>query len=245
MKKRIVVFFLALLSLTKLWAVAQFAAGANPMVDGVYNSTQVVIAGHQPMFSWEFTGSVSSFTIVVSSDPYTFYSSGEIWNYVGSTTTTNTINSITRIPYDYNDTGGLPLVAGQTYYWKVKIYDNGTTASDVGQFTTVSSTARLNAAKYDVCVDWNNPFNPNKGQITKFRFTAKDKDRKMRLRVYSASGELVQEWPEQTVLQDSWYTAEWDGKNINGVTVARGIYFVNLCDVDEGKGVTRRVVVIK
>lgn len=243
MKKRILVIFPLLLSASSLWAAAQFKLNTYPLVDGIYNSTQTVISGRQPVFSWEFASMISSFTVEVNSDA-SFAAAGLLWNYVGSTTTANTINFITRIPYN-TDGAAAALASEKTYYWKVTIYDNATSASAQGSFYAVSSQANLAGKNYDLVVDWNNPFNPAKGQFTKFRYGAMDRDRKLKLRVFTLAGELVREWPEVTALQNCWFSEDWDGKNLDGETVARGIYLVNVEDVGDKKGVTRKVAVIK
>ena len=242
MKKRILIAVLAgLIAVPSL--IAATIVGGTARVDGVVNSTQAVITSHQPLFSWEFTGSVSSFTIIVSTDPTL---APQVWNYIGSTDTINTINYITRIKYNADGTATAQLSANSVYYWQVTIYDSnsGSGASDGGSFTTTTSAGNLSGEKYDLAIDWNNPFNPSKNQITKFRFTAKDRDRDLKLRIYTISGELVADWPEQTAIKDAVYTEIWDGKNSNGNMVARGIYLVNLMDVGDNTGVTRKVAVI-
>ncbi|OGS02744.1 MAG: hypothetical protein A2339_00365 [Elusimicrobia bacterium RIFOXYB12_FULL_50_12] len=243
MKKILITCALLIIS-QSLFAAAKFKTGTLPLVDGVYNSTQAVITGRNPVFSWEYSSVTSSYTIVVSSDPATFLSDGEIWNFVGATTSVNTINFVTRNAYNSNGTAGT-LSAGVVYYWRVTIYEDGTSAFADGQFTAAASVASLQREKFDLAVDWNNPFNPSKGQYTIFRYGSRDRDRRVKLRVYSLSGDLVQEWPEQTVLKDAWYSQSWDGKNILGETVARGMYFVNLVDVGDYQGITRRIAVIK
>ncbi|MBN1823891.1 MAG: hypothetical protein JW803_06205 [Endomicrobiales bacterium] len=243
--KKYSIFLLFCLACLCRFADAQvsFASGALPLVDGVYNSTSVVITSRQPVFSWEYSGAVSSFTIIVSADNV-FSSGGELWNYVGGTTTANTINFITRVPYD-DDGTATALSLATKYYWQVMMYHGSSSAGQNSEFTTESSAASLPGSKLDIAVDWNNPFDPVKNQMTKFRFTAKDRDRKVQVKVYSVSGELVREWGEMTALQDAWYTIIWDGKNSDGETVAAGIYLVNLVDVGEKIGVTKRVAVIK
>lgn len=240
MKKRILaVIALSFIAAQSLWAAAAFESGTLPLVDGVYNSTQAVsTAARQPIFSWEFASGISSFTVTVSTDSV-FLAAGEMWNYAGSTTSANTINNITRLAYN-----GAALSVNNVYYWQVTIYEEATSASAAGQFSVTSAAVGLPEAKFDLAVEWNNPFNPAQNQITKFRFTAKDRDRKMKLRLFTLSGELVLEWPEQTVLKDAWYTEVWDGKNSNNETVARGIYLVNLMDVGDKTGLTRKVAVV-
>jgi len=238
MKKQIVTaLFTALLTVPSLFAAAIVPGSA--CVDGVVNSTQAVITSHQPLFSWEYTGSVSSFTVIVSVDPQ-FASS--VWNYSASTSTINTLNNITRAPYG----SATQLNANSVYYWQVTIYDSvtGAPASYSGSFTTTASATTLTGSKFDLEIDWNNPFNPSNNEITKFRFTSKDVDRKMQVRVFTLSGMLVREWPEQVVLQNAYYTQDWDGRNSNNEIVARGIYLVNLMNVGDNTSVTRKVAVI-
>jgi hypothetical protein len=222
-------------------AEVRFASGTLPLVDGIYNSTQAVITGRQPVFSWEFLGTVSSFTVVVSSDAV-FDASGEQWQYVGSTSSANTINYITRVAY----AGADALQADTRYFWQVALHDGaGASVTATGEFTTVTSAVTLPEQKFDLAVDWNNPFNPVTGQVTRFRFAAKDRDRAVKLRVFTLTGELVCDWPEQTALKNAWYTETWDGRNSDGAIVARGIYLVNLADTGDNKGVTRKVLVVK
>lgn len=242
MIKQIILSCALLASLAPLAAAAQFKPGTQPLVDGIYASTQAVITGRSPVFSWEYTGGISSFTVRVSADA-AFTAAGELWNYTGSTTTANTLNFITRIPYNADGTAAA-LAAGQTYFWEVAIYGDGVSQSASSMFTAVASAVTMPRDQFDLAVDWNNPFNPGQGQCTVFRYVAHDHDRRMQLRVFTLSGELVREWPERPVLMDTWYSETWDGKNNDGATVARGMYLVNLKDVGDQAGITRRVGVV-
>jgi hypothetical protein len=215
----------------------------NILVDGFLNPGEVPVTNHNPLFSWEYTGMVSSFTLTVSLDTV-FLPAGEEWNFTGSTTIANTINGITRTSYNA-DNGAQPLLPARTYFWRVTLYENGASASRSGQFTTLESDVSMNESKLNLAVGWNNPFNPLNGQVTKFRFSSGNRDRRVKVRIFTLSGELVKEWPEQTILMDAWYSVEWDGKNRDGETVAAGIYLVNLFDPGEGKSVTKRLAVIK
>ena len=244
MNKKLLLLSCLMFLAAKLWA-AQFTTGTLPLVDGIYNSTQTIVTAHQPVFSWEYSGTVSSFTVTVSSDNV-FSPSGELWSYTCSTTAANTINYITRVSYDADGTALQALAAGATYYWQVVIYgDDGSSAAASGRFSTIDAAVTLDGDKFDLAVDWNNPFNPAKGQYTVFRYAAKDRDRNLQIRIFSLSGEFIREWPEQAAMQGAWYTVNWDGKNADGVIVARGIYFVNLIDLGDKKGITRRVAVVK
>lgn len=110
----------------------------------------------------------------------------------------------------------------------------------------IAASSFLHAApQLELAVEWNNPFNPSAGQVTRFRFATLDRDRTLALRVYTVSGQLVREWSGQ-VTMGSVYTVDWDGKNDLGEIVARGIYLVNISDADNpAVKVTRRVAVIK
>lgn len=239
MKRLIFAVFLLITPLAVSYAgTPTFKTGTNPLVDGVYNSTMVVITGRQPVFSWEYATYVGSFTIAVNDD-----TGAAVWNYIGSTTTVETINYIMRVPYN-KDGAATALAAGKTYAWTVTIYDVADTSA-TSSFSTVSSAVTLPDTKLDLAIDWNNPFDPSKNQTTKFVFSSKNRDRKVQVRVFTLSGALVQYWGEQTILKDAWYTITWDGKNLDGDVVARGIYLVSLLDVGEGTGVTRKVAVVK
>ncbi|MBN1621978.1 MAG: hypothetical protein JW871_05245 [Endomicrobiales bacterium] len=237
-------YLLALLFIVKYPVFAQVSFEGNPLIDGVKNPAEVVVTGRSPVFSWEYAGLVSSFTITVSDDSI-FSNSGEIWNHVGSTTLANTINGVTRVAYN-TDGGAAQLQPDRTYYWQVTIYGEGTQSTKVNLvFSSVSSEVNMPSGNLSLAVDWNNPFNPSIGQTTKFRFTTRNRDRTVQVRIFTLSGELVKTWAEQTMLQNAWYSVEWDGRNDDGKIVARGIYLVNLMDVGEKKGVTEKVIVIK
>jgi hypothetical protein len=244
MKRILLTAFLCAVTSAPLLAAAQFRSGTSPLVDGIYQSTQVVVTGRAPLLSWSYGSVVSSFTIVVSSDDV-FDTSGEIWNYRGTTTTVNSINFITRIPFNEGGAAAVDLEAGETYHWQVTLYDNGTSSAAASFFSTVSAAITLSGSPLDLAVDWNNPFDPGAGQFTVFRYTAKDRDRRVQLRVFTLSGELVRDWPEHSALRNAWYTQQWDGRNADGDVVARGLYFVNIIDVGDNEGVTRRVAVQK
>jgi hypothetical protein len=242
-KKLYFFVFILFFSEASLFAAATFEAGTEAKVDGVHNSTGVVVTGRSPVFSWAYASGISSFTVTVSSDN-AYSAAGELWNFIGTTTTANSINYVTRVKYN-EDGAAQALVPGGTYFWEVTIYEDGTSAFQDDLFYAVGSSIILARSKLDLAVDWNNPFNPATGQYTIFRFSAKDRDRKVQLRVFTLNGMLVKEWPEQTALKDAWYSQSWDGKNEDGDIVARGIYLVNLKDMGEEESVTRKVVVIK
>lgn len=239
MKKLITAAMLILSVAASAHAIPAFKSGTYPLVDGVYNSTAVIVTNRLPVFSWEYTGTVATFTVTVADD-----SGATIWDYTSTTSSLNTINFITRVAYNADSKATANLAAGKTYTWTAAMAFVSST-SVTSQFTTVSSVATLPEASLNLEIDWNNPFDPSKNQLTKFVFAAKDRDRRVQMRVFTLSGVLVQQWSEQTVLKDAWYTIDWNGKNLDGEVVARGIYLVSLIDVGEGKGITKKVAVVK
>lgn len=241
-KKLYLFFVLTMVSTVPLFAQTQFSAGTQIQVDGVNNSPAVVVTSREPVFSWQYDGIVSSFTVIVGSD--VSLTTGQLWNFVGSTTTSNTINYVTRIKYSA-DGSAQPLAPGNTYYWQVTLYNGDEGQSQADHFYAVSSIVNLDRTKLDLAIDWNNPFNPALGQYTILRFTAKDRDRRVQLRVFTLNGMLVKQWPAQTALKDALYSENWDGRNEDGEVVARGIYLVNIVDTGDNEAVTRKVVVIK
>jgi hypothetical protein len=238
-KKNLPLSLLFILFFTSFSSAASF-----PLVDGQVNPSQVVITGRSPIFSFEYTNAISSFTIIVSSDSETYEPSGELWNLEGATSTANTSNGATslttRAVY-----AGTTLDADTTYYFQVSIFDGILPASATGQFVTTASAEAITGTKMDLLVDWNNPFNPSAGQYTVLRYTSADKDRTVRLRIYNVAGELVIDWPERSIMRGAVYTQNWNGRSNDGDVVARGIYFVNLMDVTDNTGVTKRLFVIK
>jgi len=233
-------------------------------VDGIHNNPEVVIHNRQPIFSFDYSGTISSFTIKVttatagtSPDEYTLDTS-TVW--VIHTTTTNVSllnlgenNFRARITY-----AGLPLELRTTYYSSLTAYDqSGSSATEICSFYTVVSSITMNfSIDYDLQVDWNNPFNPDIGQITKFRYIFKgagDIKKKVKVRIYTLTGEYVTTAKHYAPLSDdiNWYeaspnieyTAEWNGTDSYGEIVPLGLYLVNLAVDGESKGITKIVIV--
>ncbi|MDI6640822.1 MAG: hypothetical protein QME68_00725 [Elusimicrobiota bacterium] len=237
------------------------------VVDGVHNNPEVVVYNRQPIFSWEYTGEVSSFTVSVSTESSLPFNT-TTWIINSSTNTQNTtVLDITNNKYrtfiTYNSNNSAkPLTPNNTYYWNLVLYDiSGAsytipTPPTVGKFITVISSITLAAPNYDLQVDWNNPFNPDSGQVTKFRYILKgttDIKKKVKVRIYTLTGEYVTtpkhyapisdddpNWYE--ILPNREYTAEWDGRDETGEKVPAGLYLVNLTVYGEPKGITKIVV---
>ena len=243
-----------------------FRYGSTPLVDGKSNPDQVVISNRNPVITWEYIDGISSFTVTVSESP-TF--APAIWSYTATPNNSNTPNLVDGVVYDINppvsgsnvatskykmtrvayntDSLGAALLANKTYYVKVDIFDNGTIETTNSQFSTQASEITLGSSALELAVDWNNPFNPWIGEYTKFRFCVNDHDRRVKIRIFSISGNLVKDYTAQTLIKNAWATLTWDGRNNDGDMVARGIYIVNLIDVGDqrSKSVTKRVAVVR
>src|SRR3989339_252994 len=200
-------------------------------VDGVLNNTEVVTQGRLPIFSWEYTATaslcVSSFTLNVSTESALPFTS-TIWSVI-TTTGSSSINTATvvtgseyrtSVQFNYNGTAFTGLKNNTTYYWSLTLYDSAGSSKTLpcspapAMFATVLSSAVFTGPNYDLQVDYNNPFNPSKGQVTKFRYIVKDRNRSVKVRVYTLSGSLVKILIEgQTALKDREYTLAWDGKD--------------------------------
>lgn len=238
---------------------ASFKTGAYLLVDGKSNPTNVVVSNRNPVFSWEFTGGDTAFTVKVSSSANL---SSPLWVYSANANSQNTPNLVKYLPYnifpdttvpEYNltrvkyneDNAGVALIVGTTYYFEITLVESGVSASKAAQFCGISASVQTPGAGMAVAIDQNNPFNPKAGQSTTIRYSSNDADRRAKIRIFSASGDLVMEWPEKTILKDSVETQIWDGKNYDGEVVARGIYIVSLIDPRERGGVSCNVCVLK
>lgn len=229
---------------------------SNYLVDGVMNNTEVVVQGRAPIFSWEYTANemlfVSTFTLKVSTQsarPFTT----TIWSV--NTTTDSTNTSVldegvfrTSLKFNLDSAASQTLAYNTTYYWDLTLYDSSGTAISIaspGSFVTIISSVVFTGVTYDLQVDYNNPFNPSKGQITKFRYIVKDRNKPVKVRIYNLSGFFIKTLVNGlTALQNREYTLVWDGKDDTGAIVPSGIYLVNM-DVGESKGITRKIIVKK
>jgi flagellar hook assembly protein FlgD len=98
------------------------------------------------------------------------------------------------------------------------------------------------APTIDLKIDHNNPLKPaRRSRLVAASF---DRDRNLRMRVFSMSGELVMDWPEFIVPKDAYYVIEWDGSDINGVRLKRGIYIVNLYDANDKSRSNKRIAIL-
>ena len=206
-------------------------------VDGSFNNPEVVIYNHDPVFSWEYDTGISSFNLNVLENNTT------IWHIVNSTNSQNTRYLGAGEGYrTFASIASTNLVTGITYGWNLALYTAaGSSGSITGNFCTVISSVPLSNVKSDLRVDFNNPFNPNTGQVTKFRYFV-ERNSRVAVKIYTLSGEYIETVADHSAYKDMIYTAEWDGLDYSGNPVPSGIYLVNL-DFDEPKGITRIVIV--
>lgn len=234
--KRLFVFSICTIIINNIYAVPT-SSPARIKVDGISANTQVVVTNRNPVFSWDFTFDANTDQDIVEIQIGTSSGASDVWNF----------SSTLLVTYKVYD-GTTQLVSGTTYYWRIRITDTGSGPSGWvnSTFHTIRSAVSLSSSKADLKIDWNNPFNPYKGQITKIRYQLIDsnENENIIIRVYTVNGELVVTLAEHPAEQKALYTVEWDGRNAEGEIVASGVYLVNL---EAGTSIqkTRRVVVIK
>lgn len=234
--QRIFILAVFLFNSTLLYP-APTSSPARIKVDGISANTQVVVTNRNPVFSWDFTFDTNTDQDIVEIQIGTSSGASDVWDF----------SSTLLVTYKVYD-GTTQLVSGTTYYWQIRITDNGSNSSGwvSSTFHTISSAVSLSSSKADLKIDWNNPFNPYKGQITKIRYQLIDsnENENIIIRVYTVNGELVVTLAEHLAEQKALYTVEWDGRNAEGEIVASGVYLVNL---KAGTSIqkTKRVVVIK
>jgi len=234
--------------LKKAGASLAIKSGSN-QVDGINNNPRVVVktplsGTRSPVFSWEISGSeaVTSFILVVSTRSSDF-SSPYIWLLNGSTSSANTTrySSFDLIKETYGGTAALEV--GTTYYWKIECYgERGSTATATGNFYTIEASQTPASPTIDLKIDYNNPLKP--GNYTRIVAAAFDRDRTLKLRIFNITGEkLVRDWTPFIVPKNGFYVIEWDGTDINGERLPRGVYLVNLYDENDKSRVTRRLAI--
>jgi len=222
------------------------------VVDGIYNNREVIINDRVPLFSWECDTDISSFTVTVATHTE-LSNSSTIW-YIHQAPPENKLTLGDDNYRYFIKYGGEKsyLIVGNTYYWRVEVC--GTVSGDpligtaTGEFTIVYSEIELPKANFDLQVDYNNPFNPLKGQKTKFRYMVKGAGGmavNVKVTIYTFSGEYVRVLANHPAMQDAEYTAEWDGCDESGEIMSSGIYLVHLWVEGESTGVTRRVALTK
>jgi len=217
-------------------------------IDGIFNNPRVIVKTPQgarnPVFSFEITGSeaVTSFLLRVSTSADF---SSPIWLLNTSTSSANTTrySDFDLIKETY--AGADALAVGTSYYWGVIVYgERGSTATATGYFYTIEALQIPSSPTIDLKIDFNNPLKP--ALYTRLVAAAFDRDRTLKLRVFTITGEkLVRDWPPFIVPKNGYYVIEWDGTDENGERLPRGIYLVNLYDENDKSRVTRRLAIVE
>jgi len=206
-------------------------------VDGVYQNTDVVINGRSPLFAWDFTFDAGTRQNQVSLQVGTAVNTSDMWSHQETT-------SLKSKAY-----GGSALTAGVTYYWRIQVADNAIPPASSawergGTFFTTLSAVSATEGTIVLFVDWNNPFNPTKEQVTKIRYGVTDGNRQVSVRIFTINGELVDTLASHLAINKALYTGTWDGTNARGRLVGSGTYIVCL-ETDTNNAKTVRVVVVK
>lgn len=126
---------------------------------------------------------------------------------------------------------------GKTYYWRVRYRDKNLQWSDWSEENSFVATTKTDVDENGSTVikesnlynNYPNPFNPS--TVIKFDVV---KAGKVTLRVYSVTGELVEELLNKEVVSGS-YSIKWDGTNSFGKKMSSGIYFYKLQTSDYQK----------
>ncbi len=230
-----IIFFITILFLfsTNVSSIEIVSYG----VDGSSNNVNVVIKNRNPVvfFKYQQSDVVSFFEIKLSTE---IYSSTTTWYILSTTNTQNTINYITRVEITKQ------LLEQTTYFLSISVYDifGGSKTVKDKFCTTKSAVVLKNNLSLDV--DYNNPFCPKNGEITKIRYCSKDKDVIVKIYLFSLSGEYIMTLGENLVLKDVVYTIDWDGKDKNGKVLPQGLYIVVVKPLDDTPSVSKFVGII-
>ena len=215
--------------------------GASPATAG--GGLAEVITGRPPVFSWALseagppgTGAVR---IQVGRDAAAVTAgSPDVWDAGVSVSTADS-----AVTY-----AGPALQAGTTYYWHLLYMDaTGTSSgwSPTGRFLALGAAVTLQAGD-DLIVDWNNPFNPLAGEVTKLRYVVREAAKRVTLRIYSITGGLVKTLEiERDAAPNAVQSVAWDGRNEEGQVVASGMYLAHMITNPEGTTITKKIVVVK
>lgn len=209
-------------------------------VDDIEDNQEVIVESRVPLFSWSWTFSDSDSgdtqkAAQIQLDVDNVSTNGnEIW-------TSSPVLDANEMQYK----GATVLEDNQTYYWRARVMDNhGGWGSwvEAGSFSTVKQAIPFNITKNNLSIDWNNPFNPAKGDYTKVRYIV-EQDKHVVIRIYNINGELIKTLVDDDKLNNVVYTEIWDGRDEDNDLVASGVYFVNMKVGTFTK--TKKVVVLK
>ncbi|MFQ3675015.1 MAG: hypothetical protein SNJ64_00535 [Endomicrobiia bacterium] len=218
MKKFFVIPILLILTLMtcSLFAVTIVSYG----VDGSSGNTNVVVKSRNPIIFWEYNGVVSEYIVSVSSFSRGLLSGTTVWSVIGSTTTTNTINNITRIECNYSN-----FLEKEEYFFSITL---NSTTTVFGSFKTSPSAIKFSSPKIDFDIDENNPFCPKQNETTSFRYIVRDKDLNVKIYIFTISGKFVLKLADHPALKDVVYTQKWDGKDEQGNVLSEGMYVATI-----------------
>jgi hypothetical protein len=208
-------------------------------VDGSSNNVNVVIKNRNPIVFFKYRESdvVSYFEIKLSTQSQLLPNT-TIWYVLSTTSTQNTINYTTRVEI------GTQLVEETTYYLSIFVYNiNGESKTVQDWFYTTKSAVVLKN-NVSLEIDYNNPFCPKIGEITKIRYMVKNKDVPVRIYLFSLSGEYIMTLNESVAQKDFIYTIDWDGKDKNGKILPQGMYIIVIKPLDDTPPVAKFVGII-
>ena len=208
-------------------------------VDGSSNNVNVVIKNRNPIVFFKYRESdvVSYFEIKLSTQSQLLPNT-TIWYVLSTTSTQNTINYTTRVEI------GTQLVEETTYYLSIFVYNiNGESKTVQDWFYTTKSAVVLKN-NVSLEIDYNNPFCPKIGEITKIRYMVKNKDVSVRIYLFSLSGEYIMTLNESVAQKDFIYTIDWDGKDKNGKILPQGMYIIVIKPLDDTPPVAKFVGII-
>jgi hypothetical protein len=87
----------------------------------------------------------------------------------------------------------------------------------------------------------NNPFNPYRGEATRFEYVVRGQDTPVRVIVFAADGHPVRRLADHLAAADAPNSVDWDGRSDDGGLVSSGVYFVVL-DAGDGRKTARVAV---
>ena len=208
-------------------------------VDGSSNNINVVLKNRKPIIFFECRKQdfVSYFEIKLSAQPQLLPNT-TIWYVLTTTNTQNTINYTTRIEI------GSQLLEQTTYFLLISVYDirGGSKVIQDQFYTTKSAVSLKNNISLEI--DYNNPFCPNEGEITKIRYMLKDKDVNVKVYLFSLSGKYIMTLKEGFVQKEVVYTIDWDGRDNNGKILPQGMYIIVVKPLDDTPPVSKFIGII-
>ncbi|MDD5688377.1 MAG: T9SS type A sorting domain-containing protein [Elusimicrobia bacterium] len=110
-------------------------------------------------------------------------------------------------------------------------------------FSTASSTTNIYTGSTLKVYNYPNPFNPNKDGHTTVRLNMSNTTRKLDIKIYTLSGDIVADSTFDNITGGYSYAFTWDGRNKKGELCAPGVYFL-LADAD-GTKAKHKIVIIR